>query len=411
MGNWSRRIGPVVAVVAMSLVGWSSPVHASGRPVPLDDGSVAPKGAFDPSVASNGTNSLVVWQKRSGEGNKGDIYGRLVSSDNSSTVTAATRISLTAANDFLPDVAWSGSSWLVVWEQGVSTAHTQILGQRVSKAGALVGSVIAIATGTGYNENPAVTAGPNGQFFVVWEDDRNLSTTDGDIYGRRVSSSGGLMDATNVRLSDDTTDFATADDVLPDVAWNGTAFVAVWEADYVNGSSSEIWADAWIPGQFSTPLLGVIGTSGDYPSTEPSIASAGKTLLVVYTSEASNSIDEDIHATRIDASNETNWPFSGFVVARATGTQDEPTVAYNGLFLAMWQDRRNGTGDLGLARIRTDGTVLDTNGIVDITNDGENLNPALTNGTKTARTYTLAFQSTDPNMNGIDSYAVSTGAK
>lgn len=410
MGNWSRRIIPVVAVVAMSVCAWASPAHAASGPVPRDDGNVAPSGNFDPAVASNQTNTLVVWQKRSGEGGKGDIYGRLVSSDNSTAAATTTRISLTALNEFAPDVAWNGSSWLVVWEVGVAGGHTEIRGQRVSAAGKLVGSEIAITKSNGYDENPAVTGGPNGQFFVVWEDDRNFETTLGDIYGRRISSSGGLMDATNVRLSDDTAEFATADDVRPDVVWNGTAFVAVWEADYVDSPNLEIWADAWIPGQFSTPLLGVIGSSGGYPSTEPSIASAGKTLLVVYTSEASNSIGEDIHATRIDATG-ASWTWSNFVVARANGTQDEPTVAYNGQFLAVWQDRRNGTGDLWTARIKPDGTVLDPDGRVAVGNDGEDLTPALTNGTKDARTYTLGFLSTDASQAGINSHAVSTAAK
>jgi hypothetical protein len=395
--------------MALAVLAWGSPARATSGPQPRDSGSLAPPGAFDPAVASNGTNALVVWQKRSGEAGKGDIYGRLVSSNNSTAAPTTRRISLTALNEFAPDVAWNGSSWLVVWEVGVSTGHTEIHGQRVSSSGALAGSEITIAKGTGYNENPAVTGGPNGQFFVVWEDDRNYSTTLGDIYGRRISSSGGLMDSANVRLSDDAVDFVISDDVLPDVVWNGTAFVAVWEADF-DDAPSEIWADAWIPGQFSTPLLGAIGSSGGYPVTEPSIASAGKQLLVLYTYLGASSIDEDIHATRIDASGSA-WQLSDFVVARATGRQDAPTVAYNGLFLAIWQDRRDGRGDLALARIRTDGTVLDTNGIIDISNNGENLSPALTTGTTSPRTYILEFLSTDPNLSGIHSFAVSTSAK
>ena len=152
------------------------------------------------------------------------------------------------------------------------------------------------------------------------------------------------MDGTGVRFSDDSAVFATADDVLPDVVWNGTAFVGVWEADYADSSlPSEIWAYAWVPNTFSSPLVGVIGSSGGHSVTEPSIASAGKTLLVVYTYEAPNSIGEDIHATRVEATG-SSWPTNDFVVARAAGDQDarpSPSTA------SSWRSGRTGERVLG----------------------------------------------------------------
>src|SRR6476619_6824067 len=96
-------------------------------------------GNYDPAVASDGTETLVVWEKRHGQGGLGDIYGRLTDTDASETRAATVRISLRAADEYLPDVAWNGSSFLVVWETGVS-GHQEIHGRRVSKDGALLGS-------------------------------------------------------------------------------------------------------------------------------------------------------------------------------------------------------------------------------------------------------------------------------
>lgn len=78
---------------------------------------------------------------------------------------------------------------------------------------------------------PAVAMVSNGQFIIVWSDDRNYNTYGSDIYGQRFSASG-LKLGSNFRINNDITN-SSQDNPTIGADKNGN-FVVTW-MDYRNG--------------------------------------------------------------------------------------------------------------------------------------------------------------------------------
>jgi hypothetical protein len=398
----------LLVVVTLVAVGGRADA-AAGDPDFVGGDLVAPyTGNSGPQASSNGTDTLVVWTRISGQGGAADIYGRLMKWDTTSLRPTSFRISLRADAEYQPDVAWNGSSWLVVWQSTSGDDHV-VRGRRVSADGALLGNELAISTrSVAFQEAPAVTAGPNGQFFVVWSDDRNEDTLL-DIYGRRIGSTGGLMDGAGTRLSTDSV-ATVSDDADPDVGWNGEHYLVAWTANLEFGQVQYPQVDgvAYRPGFVTTPFIGHIGGTGDngiqgYPATSPSIAVNGKSFLVVYDYTSPVSAGLDIRATRLSGTG-AQWSTSELPVSQASGDQRRPEVAFNGYYLAAWQDRRNGANHLWAARIGATGGVTDPGGFRISDLYPTTRLPALTKATSASGTFTLAFEET-PDGQGAGIYA------
>jgi hypothetical protein len=379
---------------------------------PLRGGAtIAPNnGNYTPAVASDGTETLVVWEKRHGQNGLADIYGRLTKTDTTETRTQVVRISLRAADEYLPDVAWNGSSFLVVWETFISGDRQEIHGRRVSKDGALLGSELAIATRKGHQNTPAVTAGPNGQFLVAWEDDRNSATTETDIYARRITSTGGILDGAGVRVSTDTTGFVE-DDTDPDIAWNGQYYLVVYtefaEAQQASGIQSSGVTPSGERDHGSFVGGGTLGSNGNFNAYEPAVAASGTLFTVVWAEEIPPGGGIDIRGVvRYDATGAAPDPIS---ISKTSGDQTEPAIAFNGVFVATWIDRRNNLNEVWGARIASSGAIQDTSGFR-ITNDfSNNGSPAVTKGSSTAQTFTTAWE-LNPNTETTGIQAAGIGA-
>ena len=81
-------------------------------------------------------------------------------------------------------------NYLVIWHQQTASGNYDIYGQLVTSAGALSGGSIAISSATGDQLHPQLAYNEAfNEFLVVWQDARS----DGDIYGQRLSGSGGLI--------------------------------------------------------------------------------------------------------------------------------------------------------------------------------------------------------------------------
>ncbi len=178
----------------------------------LQDVSKAPNGGEDqhnPSVASNGSNYLVVWDSYEGDG----IFAGVASSAGQFQDTAA----LSVGPGNMPEVASNGSEYLVAWAD-----IDGILARRVSGAGKLLGKDdIAVSTASGSQTRPALASDGNG-YVVVWEDRR--SAVDWDIYASRVSSTGTVEDPSGLAVST-----ISGDQVSPQIASNGRDYLITWE--------------------------------------------------------------------------------------------------------------------------------------------------------------------------------------
>jgi hypothetical protein len=162
--------------------------------------------------------------------------------------------------------------------------------------------------GPGGVEYLAVAYGDS-HFLVAWTERQNVSTP--DVYGRRVSTTGALVDPAAIAIST-----APEAQYNVDVAWQGGNFLVVWEDE----------------------RAGIRDPFG--------ITSA------------------DIYGARVDGSGTVLDP-AGIPISTDPADQRDPSVAANGRFLVTWTDRRRNLGsDVFGSRVETGGTVESPNGQV-----------------------------------------------
>ena len=272
----------------------------------------------DPDVSVNpasGGDFLVVWED--GRTAVDQIYGCLFYD---SWFLGPEFVVSTHATDarYDPVVAFSpdAGEWLVVFERDAA-GDTQIVGRRVTAAGATTGSNFGICGDAEDQTDPAIAYDTNSdQFLVVWEDDRSSSST--DIYGRRVESGGG-----------------TAGDVFAVNTAMGTQF---------------------------------------YPVIAASPSAPGYLVAFV---DLSPSFVEDIVGQRVDTS--SGLLGHQFTVSAPLGEQKQSAIAYNSTdteYLVVWHDSRAGNLDIYGQRVDLDGTLIGDNFAV--CSDASNqLNPAV----------------------------------
>jgi hypothetical protein len=302
-----------------------------------------------PSIASDGTNYLVVWHDYRSDFAY-DIYGARVTSSGEVLDTAGIPISTAANWQSSPTIAFDGLNYLVVWQDDRSLDR-DIYGARVTFSGEVLDtSGIPISKAASYQSSPSIVSdGTN--YFIVWEDNRNGSD---DIYGARVTPSGTVLEPGIIPISE-----AEGNQEYPSIAYDGTNFLVVWQ-DSCNGFSD-------IYGTRVTSSGEILDTSGIPISTaannqySPFIAFDGANYLVVWEDNRSGS--NDIYGARVTQLGEV-LDTSGIPISTAINNQYYPSIASDGAnFLIVWYDNRNGSYDIYGARVTPSGEVLDTSGI------------------------------------------------
>ena len=151
--------------------------------------------AADVSVASNGTDYLVVWaDNRNSATTLRDIYANRVTS--AGVVQDGTGFVVTNSAGFQtePAIGSNGTNYLVAWRDRVSANKHDVDGARVSTAGVVldVGG-FTISSGPDHNTEPAVAS--DGTDFIVTLTTRPDGSTNSDISVRRVNADGTLSGA------------------------------------------------------------------------------------------------------------------------------------------------------------------------------------------------------------------------
>jgi hypothetical protein len=224
-----------------------------------------------------------------------------------------------------------------------------------------------VTDGATGGESDIVFDGTN--YFVVWSDARNDSSTDPvrttEVYGARLSPTGTRLDGNGFRITNDNTD----DLRWPSVAFDGNNFLVVW-----NSSGPECGPNGWRcvraarvsrSGNVLDPA-GLVVAGGAGEITDPDVAFDGTNYLVVYADNTG--ADVDIFANRVTPAGTVQAPFP---VAVAPSYQYSPSVASDGVgsSLVVWADQRNGgdirsPGDVYSSRVGRTGGALDPQGVV-----------------------------------------------
>ncbi len=305
------------------------------------------------ALAFDGTNALAVWQDdRSGAGS--DIYATRISPAGVVLDPGGIAVSTQAATQASPTVAFTGSAYLIAWEdyRNQLTTGIDLYGARVSQGGAVLdGSALPLVEAASTQAQPAL-ASVGSQYLLAWQDLRAGSL---DVYAARVAGTGAVLDAPGVQVA-----AAPGTQSMVAVASNSTQALITWSDDRtadiigarVDASTALTVLD---PAGFTVSLSANSETS-------PAVAFDGTNHLVVWQDNRGNGFD--IYGVRVSGSGTVLDP-AGFVISAASGHQRNPAVSFDGTnYLVAWEDTRNeATGDIFGARVSPSGTVLDAEGL------------------------------------------------
>jgi hypothetical protein len=176
-----------------------------------------------------------------------------------------------ANNEVRPAMARGISSQLAVWADDRNGAW-DIYGVRLDDSATPIGAAFPIATGTSNSQFPAVSF--NGtHWVVVWQDDRNGVN---DIYGARVSQAGNVLDPAGVALVT-----AAGAQTDPHIAWNGSQHYVVWSD--TRNKNSDIYGTRVTTTLGALDAGGVALATGAALQNEPAVAALGGRYFVAWT--------------------------------------------------------------------------------------------------------------------------------
>ncbi len=329
-------------------------VSASGKV--LDSSGIAISAAtgsqYHPSVSFDGSTFLVVWVDVGSGGNQ--ICGTRVDTSGTVLDTSGIPICTAMGGSWWPEVAYGGCTYLVVWHEFDTGTEIDIYGVRVNASGTVLDSAAILICGADSGQAMPALTSDGSNFFVVWEDWRNVSD---DIYGARVDTAGVVLDTNGIPICT-----TAADQGAPSVCHYETGYFVTW-SHYLDGSNIDI------RGARVTASGTLIDTSAIVISTAPftrygsSVAFTGGNLLVAW-EDYRDSTAPDIYGSRVDTSGIVLDP-SGLQISTMRRAQQSPCVSSDGAsyFVAWGDSRGNGTKIYG-SGVDTSGAVVDSSGIM-----------------------------------------------
>ncbi|MCX5690935.1 MAG: immunoglobulin domain-containing protein, partial [Planctomycetota bacterium] len=268
-------------------------------------------------------------------------------------------------------IAWNGSVYMVVWDEGLAgLTATQVKARRVAADGTFIDATpISVMTGS----NPAI--GALGDQFLIVAPRFNQSIGTMNLMGSRLSgTTGTTTDGTGVIVA---TGFVTS---LARVRNDGTQWLVGGHAMWSSISSQGDVFLAKVPAS-GPPLAAVNPTPVSGGTGDLDVAYSGSNSLLVWRSGTLSGADNSISG-RIMNLDGTYGPT--FSVAQAAGRQLRPTVSWDGTtYVVAWEDQRSQQAffdartDVYAARVDQNGTLLDPAGFAVQASAGGDITPSL----------------------------------
>lgn len=341
-----RRVGPTRDIHGARVTGAGVVQDLSGIAI-----STAPNEQQAPSVASNGTDYLVVWEDARGTPNW-DVYGARVTSAGVVEDASGVLLGAVPGNQRTPDVASNGTEYFVVWHENRAGTSNDVYGTRVTAGGDVLDlSGVAISASAGNQQSVSIAS--NGtDYFVAWMDSRGITN---DAYGSRVTAAGSVLDPSGLVVS-----AATGHQQYPTVASDGTDYLVTWTDLRAN---RDIYAGRVTSAGVSLDGGGIPVYTHWTQQQSPVVASDGTGYLAVWQDNRGGTIP-DIYGARISAAG-VLLDTDGFAVSLDENAQREAAVASNGDgYLVVWEDGRSGRfEDIYGVRLNAAGDVVDPAGL------------------------------------------------
>jgi len=346
---------------AADAVSSTQPSGATGFPVAdYADAQGLAQAHERPAIAYNPVDDqyLVVWQADDPDAGW-DIHAQRLSADGS-PVGQTARVSSAAEDQRSPDVVFNPQSteYLVVWHDNRSSQRWDIYGQRISRDGSVAGEPIVVASSDNDQGWPRLTANAtSGDYLVTWNERDAVS--DWDVWARRIDAQGdALGDPFGVTTAND-------DQTLPVVAYHASRneYLIIWEANpFYSQSGWDLYgrrlsaAGTLVDYQFT-----VSSAASDQLLPDLEYDSTTAQYLAVWEDHRGGAAESGIWAQRISGLGTKQG--SEITVSAASGRQGAPRVACsagaNG-YLVVWEDDPSGSGSPFVRgqRVGTGGQVI-----------------------------------------------------
>ncbi len=209
----------------------------------------------------------------------------------------------------------------------------------------------------------------NGQHYLVtWLDRRDNPA---QIYYTQVTPDGRILNDTGIQISgNDSSDYYT----IPTVASNEENYLVAWLGNRISGdvilgaridNTGEI-IDT-MPFEFSSDTLLI---------DRVAVESDGQNYLVVWSCETPGTIGLDLYFRRFSPTG-IMLDSTPILIARNPQGLSEPAISYgSGYYFVVWSGTAGNQNIYG-ARILTDGTILDPEGLPICVDSGSQLDPAV----------------------------------
>jgi hypothetical protein len=302
-------------------------------------------------VAFDGTNYMAVWCDTRNEISMNIFAARI---NDQGLVLDQQAIAITTGEEdcFDPDIAFNGTNYLVVWDKG-----SDIYGARLSLAGAVLdpnGFVIYQDT---LSQNKPAVASDGQNWMVVWEDGRNSTAEkESDIYGTVITSGGTVLQPLSIPIL-----VYTMDQINPDIIYDSTNYIVVWQ-DYragIAGTANIYGTRIALDGTVLDNNGKGIVVDETSPMMDPSLAFDGTNLMVSWTGGfypeygiKSIRFNKELVAQDIQP----------IALSTGTDNQHNAGICFNGeIYMILWMDYFDGlTYRIDMAKVATDGTIAET---------------------------------------------------
>lgn len=321
------------------------------------------------SVSFDGDNFMVAWSDITN--NPNDIRANIFSArvtPSGTVIDTAVLVSSCANEQIYPQISFNGNEYLIIWKDmrtEINYCYWQkwcIYGALLNSQGNIIKNIPILKNGL-CSSIPSITSS-NKHYLCAFEVLRPAGNI--DIYGLMIDFSGNV-DTNYIMIAN-----SGFRECQPSLASDGDKFLCIWHLR--SGDFSKIYAT----------LLDSIGLILDTSSITQNFTAKIDFSPIIFNNdkyfvvwEDNRNGNWDIFGARIDR-NGTLIDTYGIQISTSSTDEENPSVSFgNNKYFVVWEDERNGEKDIYGARVDTQGILIDTLGIPICIREGEQKNPSI----------------------------------
>jgi hypothetical protein len=253
-----------------------------------------------------------------------------------------------------PSGAFDGDDFLTVWIEDRGGRVSEVSAARITGDGTVLDPVGFPVDTTLTGKYYTAAAFGDSIYLVAWADNRD--STGYDIYCARIDREGSVLDPGGIAVCRE-----AFDQDYPDISFDGANFLVVWHDNRTDMRGNVYGARISPAGIVLDPGGFAVAASDSFDDSPPAVCFSGADHLVTWQGFEYSVADDNVYGALVSPAG--NITRSRFLVGKTSNDYPVPTSVAAGTSssLVAWVQ---GDGIIYAARVRADGTVLDTNAVL-----------------------------------------------